>query len=91
MRKNFSHFALQTPGVFEFRIALIEPALVVSALFFWIAALPFVAVSLRCVRIWDALIAWQAASSNRSNPLILRDRPAESSPTATASTRTAQS
>jgi len=47
MRKTFSDFALplQSLGFVELKIALVEPALVVSAIFFWIAALPFVALS----------------------------------------------
>ena len=59
MIKTFSDTALtiQYLGFLELKIALVEPVLMMSAIFFWIAALPFVALSLRCVEIWDTLTA----------------------------------
>jgi len=91
MRKNFSNSALtlQSLGFFELKIALVEPALVVSAIFFWIAALPFVALSLRCVELWDTLT--KPAAGVRSNPLILGHGLAKSGPGTRSSTRTPQS
>ena len=93
MRKTFSDFALplQSLGFFELKIALVEPALVVSAIFFWIAALPFVALSLRCVEIWDTLTALKPAVGVRSNPLILRHDLMKSRPASRSSTRTKRS
>jgi len=93
MRKTVSDSALtlQSVGFFEQKISLVEPALVVSAVFFWIAALPFVALSLRCVEIWDKLTALKPAADVRSNPLILGHGLAKSGPATRSSTRTTQS
>ena len=91
MRKTFSDSALTLPslGFFELKFALLEPALVVSAVFFWIAALPFVALSLRCVEIWDTLTALKSAPGVRSNPLILRHGFARRGTATRSSTQTA--
>ena len=93
MRKTFSNSALtlQSLGFSELKIALVEPALVLSAIFFWIATLPFVALSLRCVEIWDTLTAFKPAAGVRSNPLILDHGLAKSRPATRSSTRTTQS
>jgi hypothetical protein len=92
MRKTFSDstLTLQSLGFFELKIALVEPALVVSAVFFWIAALPFVALSLRCVEIWDTLTASKPAAGVRSNPIILGHGLAKSGPATRSSTQTAE-
>jgi hypothetical protein len=91
MRKTFSDCALtpQSLGFSELKIALVEPALVMSAVFFWVAALPFVALSLRCVKIWDKLTALKSAAGIRPNPLILRDGLAKSELVPRSSDRTA--
>jgi hypothetical protein len=92
MRKIFSDSAL-TPhslGFSALKIALVEPALVVSAVFFWVAALPFVALSVRCVKIWETLMALKAAAGTRPNPLILRHGLAKSALTRRSSARSAQ-
>ena len=93
MRKTFSDSALtlQSVGFFELKISLVEPALVVSAVFFWIAALPFVALSLRCVEIWDKLTALKPAADVPSNPIILGHALAKSAPATRSFTRTTQS
>jgi hypothetical protein len=74
MRKTFSDSALtlQSLGFSELKFAVVEPALVVSAVFFWVAALPFVALSVMCVKIWDTLMALKSTAGVRPNPLILR-------------------
>jgi hypothetical protein len=92
MKKTFSDFALthESLGFSELKIALVEPTLVVSAVIFWVAALPFVALSLRCVKFWDTLMAWKSAGSVRPNQLILRHGLAKSAPARRSSARTAQ-
>ncbi len=59
-------------GVAELKNALIESLLTVGAVLFWIAALPFVAFSLMCVKVWDTLVALKSGAAIRPNPLILR-------------------
>jgi len=92
MRKTFSDSALtlQCLGFSDLKIALLEPALVVSAVFFWIAALPFVAFSLRCVEIWDTLTALKPAAGVRSNLLILGHGLAKRGPATRSSTQAAE-
>ena len=64
---------------------LVEPLLVGATVTFWLLALPFVAVSLACVKIWDAFIALNSINAATPN-LFLRNRrqlqgaPAFSSP-----------
>ena len=93
MTTTFSDSALP-PHSFSFaevRTALVEPALVVGAALFWAVALPFVALSLMCVKIWDTLIALKSGSGVRPNPLILRRGLAKSGLTAVrGSARAAQ-
>ena len=92
MRKTFdSALTLQCLGFSDLKIALLERALVVCAVFFWIAALPFVALSLRCVEIWDKLTALKPAADVPSNPIILRHALAKSAPATPSFTRTTQS
>lgn len=92
MRKTFSDSALtpQSLGFSDLKIALVEPALLVSAAFFWVAALPFVAFFLRCVQIWDTLTASKPVAGVRSNPLILRHGSAKCAPATGSSARAAQ-
>ncbi|MGI8891764.1 MAG: hypothetical protein ACR2G0_13415 [Chthoniobacterales bacterium] len=59
-------------GLAEWKTALVQPFLMVGAACFWIAALPFVAFSLMCVKIWDTLAAVVSGAGVRPNPLILR-------------------
>ena len=92
MITTFSDSAL-TPhsfGFAEVKTALVEPVLVVGAALFWLAALPFVALSLMCVKIWDTLMALKSGAGVRPNPLILRPGLAKSGPTVRSSPRTAQ-
>ncbi len=59
-------------GFSEFGTALLEPLLVVGAALFWLVALPFVALSLMLVKIWDTLVALKMGTLAQANPLILR-------------------
>lgn len=59
-------------GFSELGTALLEPLLVVGASLFWLVALPFVALSLMCVKIWDTVAALRMGTAARANPLILR-------------------
>lgn len=73
MTSTYSQSAL-TPRSFgsaDLKTALLEPVLVVGVSAFWLAALPFAAVSLFAVKIWDTASAF-AHGSVQSNPLILR-------------------
>ena len=42
-------------GSSELKAALLEPFLILGVSAFWIVTLPFAAVALLCVKIWDAL------------------------------------
>ncbi|HEY3661805.1 MAG TPA: hypothetical protein VGL24_01485 [Chthoniobacterales bacterium] len=92
MTTTYSNSALapQSIGLNEVKTALLEPALVVGAAIFWVAALPFVALSLMAVKIWDTLKALGSGSSVRPNPLILRSGLAKGSLTVRSSARTAR-
>ena len=92
MITTYSDSALTTQsfGLSELKTTLLEPALVVGAALFWVAALPFVALSLMGVKIWDTLKALGSGSSVRPNPLILRTGLAKSSITVRNSARTAR-
>jgi hypothetical protein len=85
-----SDLAPHSFGFAEVRNALVEPALVLGAAFFWIVAIPFVAFSLMCVKIWDTLIALKSGAGVRPNPLILRRGLAKSGLTVRNRARTAQ-
>jgi len=69
-----SALAPQPPsfGFAELGTALFEPVLVVGAALFWLVALPFVALSLMLVKIWDTLVALKMGTLAQANPLILR-------------------
>jgi hypothetical protein len=54
---------------------LIEPLFAAGAAAFWLCALPFVAVSLLAVKVWDVLVAVVTGHALRPNPLILRQGP----------------
>ncbi len=92
MITTYSDSALHTQsfGLAELKTALVEPALIVGAAIFWVAALPFIALSLMAVKIWDTLKALGSGSSVRPNPLILRTWLAKSSLTVRNSARTAR-
>jgi len=92
MTTTFSDSTL-TPNSFGFaevKTALVEPALVVGAALFWVAALPCVALSLMCVKIWDTLMALKSGAGVRPNPLFLRRGLAKSGLTVHNSARTAK-
>jgi hypothetical protein len=59
-------------GFSQVRTVLIEPLLMVAVAAFWLVALPFVAVSLVCVKIWDALVTMKSGIAAPRNPLFLR-------------------
>jgi hypothetical protein len=59
-------------GSAELKAVFIEPFLVVGAALFWIGALPFVAVSLMGLKVWETLVALTSGKAVRPNPLILR-------------------
>ena len=58
-------------GLTDLKSALLEPVLVVGVSAFWIVTLPFAAVSLLGVKIWDTASAFSRKTTTR-NPLILR-------------------
>jgi len=58
---------------------LAEALLAIGATLFWLSALPFVAVFLALVKVWDTSIALVTGHAVRSNPLILRCGPARAS------------
>jgi hypothetical protein len=93
MTTTFSDSALapHSCGFAEVRTALVEPALVVGAALFWVVVIPFVALSLMCVKIWDTLLALTSGAGVRPNPLILRRGLAKSGLTLRSSARTVQS
>jgi hypothetical protein len=59
-------------GFSELKTVLLEPLLVVGVSLFWIVALPFAAVSLMSVKIWDTVVALRMGTAAQANPLILR-------------------
>ena len=68
-----SNLESASPSVFfQLQTFLIEPLLVVAVGAFWLVALPFVAVSLAGVKIWDALVALKSSNAALPNPLFLR-------------------
>jgi hypothetical protein len=69
---------------------LIEPVLTAAAAVFWLIALPFAAVSIMAVRVWDALVALVTGHALRPNPLILRQTPAKTARVGRASKHAAQ-
>ena len=69
---------------------LLEPVLTAAAAVFWLIALPFAAVSIMAVRIWDVLAALVTGRAIRPNPLILRQTSAKSARAARASKYAAQ-
>lgn len=92
MTSTFSDSALEPHsfGLSELKTVLLEPALIAAAAIFWVAALPFVALSLMFVKIWDTLRAIGSGVSVRPNPLILRRGLAKSGLTVRNSRHTAQ-
>ena len=92
MTTTFSDSALapHSFGLSELKAALLEPALIAAAAIFWVAALPFVALSLMFVKIWDTLKAIGSGATVRPNPLILRRGLAKSGPTVRSPRRTAR-
>ncbi len=61
-----SALASHSFGFMELMTALLEPALLTGAAFFWVATLPFVALSLVFVKIWDALRSFCAERWSRA-------------------------
>lgn len=59
-------------GFARVKTILLEPLLIAAVAAFWMVALPFVAMSLVCMKVGDALTAMEAGSPARSNPLFLR-------------------
>lgn len=75
-------------GSAEMKAALLEPLLVVGVSAFWLVTLPFVAVSLFAVKIWDTANAF-AHGSVQANPLILRRGMAAQAPAHNAAAKRA--
>lgn len=69
MTTTFADSSLKTQSVSGLKTVLVEPALIAGAAVFWVAALPFVALSLGGVKVWDAM---KRISAGPPNPLILR-------------------
>jgi hypothetical protein len=61
-----------SPAFAHLQTILIEPLLIVAAVAFWFVALPFVAVSAVCVKIWDTVVGSGSGNAVRTNSLILR-------------------
>jgi hypothetical protein len=85
----FSDSAL-TSELSESKMLLLEPVLAIAAAAFWLVALPFAAVSLMAVKVWDALVALVKGHGLRPNPLILRQTPAKNARAARASNHAAE-
>ncbi len=85
----FSDSAL-SPELSGAKALLIEPVLTAAAAVFWLIALPFAAVSIMAVRVWDGSVALVTGHALRPNPLILRQRPAKNARVARASKHAAQ-
>lgn len=69
MTTTYSHSALDSEPSFELKAFLAEPFLIVGSLAFWLVTLPFAAVAVFSVKIWDTVTG---LSQRRANPLILR-------------------
>jgi hypothetical protein len=65
-----SHPALVTPAT-DWKAILAEPFLLLGVSAFWLVTLPFAAVALLGVKVWDGAVALTREAS-RKNPLILR-------------------
>ena len=55
---------------------LLEPALTAAAAAFWLFTLPFVAIALMSMKVWESTVALVSGRPIRPNPLILRYGPA---------------
>ncbi len=75
MTSTYSHSALPTPstGSTQLKSILLEPLLIVGACAFWLVTLPFAAVSMLCLNLWDTAVSFSRRHAH-SNPLILRRR-----------------
>ena len=63
----------QTGSVFsQMKAVLMEPVMIAGVAAFWLLALPFVAMSLACVRVWETFVAMKSSQAAQPNPLILR-------------------
>ncbi|MEO6969314.1 MAG: hypothetical protein ABI217_00270 [Chthoniobacterales bacterium] len=62
----------QTFGFYWVKSIFVEPLLIVAVAAFWLIALPFVAVSLACVKVGDALVAMESNRPARPDALFLR-------------------
>ncbi|MDQ3199084.1 MAG: hypothetical protein M3Q46_07855 [Verrucomicrobiota bacterium] len=87
MTTTFADSSLTTHSVTGLKTVLVEFVLIAGAAIFWVAALPFVAVSLAGVKLWDIM---KRVSSGPPNPLILRRGLAQSTLTARRSTHAAR-
>jgi hypothetical protein len=84
-----SVFAAQSSGFSSRAVSLLEPAMTVATALFWCIALPFVAFSLMCVKVWDTIVGFFPGAGVGSNKLILRTGPVNTRPVAHRSDRTA--
>ena len=69
MTTTYSHSALDSEHSFDIKALLAEPFLIAGSLAFWLVTLPFAAVAVIALKIWDTLTG---SSQRRANPLILR-------------------
>ena len=81
-------FAAQSSGFSSRAVSLLEPAMTVGTALFWCIALPFVAFSLICVKVWDTIVGRFPDAGVGSNQLILRTGPVETHPVARRSDHT---
>ncbi len=77
----------ETSGV---KTLLVEPLLTAGAALFWLAAIPFVALSLVALKVWETLVGLISGNAGRANPLILRRGLAKSSIAPRSTTHTAR-
>lgn len=82
-------FAAQSSGFSTRAVSLLEPAMTIGTALFWCLALPFVAFSLMCVKVWDTIVGFFPGAGVGSNKLILRAGPVKTRPVARRSDRTA--
>ena len=75
-------FAGQSSGFSSRAVSLLEPAMTVGTALFWCIALPFVAFSLMCVKVWDTIVGFFPGAAAGSNKLILRTGPVKPRPVA---------
>ena len=69
MTTTYSHSTLDSQPSFDWKAFLAEPFLIIATSAFWLVTLPFVALAVFSVKIWDTATGF---SQRQANPLILR-------------------